>query len=148
MEASAGDDEELAKALGQWRQGDYSLAVTDFVLVDELVEDGGPQLDARAETVPGLVVVTQTCDIVNAVLGKDYVVVSPLRELTQQAIEDVQGFPVIAIASAVRGIIARHCGNDAGYGSRSAKSSRRRPREAYFKCMASKARSSRSHLSR
>ena len=90
MEASAGDDDELAEALGQWRQGDYSLAVTDFVLVDELVEDGGPQLDARAETVPGLVVVTQTCDIVNAVPGKEYVVVCPLKELTEQAIEDVR----------------------------------------------------------
>ena len=50
----------------------------------------------------GLAVVTQTCDIVNAVLGKDYVVVSPLRELTEQAIEDVQGLPVITTASAVR----------------------------------------------
>jgi len=89
MVADTGEDEALTQALGRWRQGDYSLAVTDFVFVDRLVDDG-PQVDARVEAVPGLVVVTQTCDIVNAAPGKGYVVVCPLKELTDQALEDVR----------------------------------------------------------
>lgn len=37
-----------------------------------------------------MVVVTQTCDIVNAAPGKEYVVLCPLKELTGQSLEDVR----------------------------------------------------------
>lgn len=74
-------------AVQQWRQGDYSLTMPGIVLVDD-TEDGNfvPFLD---ENLLGLVVVTQTCDIVNVAKGKDYVVVCPLIEVNEQSLNEV-----------------------------------------------------------
>ena len=88
--------DEDESALAAWRQGDYTLSVLEF-----LVADGwnGTELDAGAEPVQGLVVVTQTCDIVNLAPGKEYVVACPLVELNAKSIEDVRNgrSPVAAV---------------------------------------------------
>jgi hypothetical protein len=89
-QAGAADGETWERKLSQWRQGDYSLTLAEILTVDGLIEEDGILPDVAAAAVPGLVVVTQTCDIVNAVPGKDYVVVCPLKMMTEQALEDVR----------------------------------------------------------
>ncbi len=73
-------------ALSAWRQGDYTLSVSEFLVADEWNEDG---LQVSADSVKGLVVITQTCDIVNEAPGKECVVVCPLVEITPRNYEDI-----------------------------------------------------------
>ncbi len=74
-------------ALTVWRQGDYTLSVEEFLVTDAWSDDG-PQVDAVP--VIGLVVITQTCDIVNDVPGKEYVTVCPLVELDAKVYESIR----------------------------------------------------------
>jgi len=78
MEAQTVDagltDEEKAK-MKQWRQGDYTLDVAVFPV---LVRDEDGDLTADLEEVAGWIVVSQTCDIVNFVEGRDNIVVAPI----------------------------------------------------------------------
>ena len=73
--------------LAEWRQGDYTLSAEDFLVTDAWTEDG-PQVEAIP--VIGLVVITQTCDIVNVVPGKEYVTVCPLVELDAKVYESIR----------------------------------------------------------
>ena len=89
MTAEEGEAEARARLLRQWRQGDYSTTITEIILATGL-EDGTAVLAVDAEEVQGLVVVTQTCDIINEAAGKEYVVVCPLRELKPEVVEEVR----------------------------------------------------------
>ena len=71
--------------LSQWRQGDYSLDLRDFV-VSEGIANG--ELDVALDDVPGVVVITQTCDIVNDAPGKEYVVLSPLKVVSEDMLRE------------------------------------------------------------
>ena len=73
-------------ALQEWRQGDLALEESWFVHVGD---PGVPLTDAAAEAtdgglqaleseVRGLIIVTQTCDIVRACVDRPYVEVAPL----------------------------------------------------------------------
>jgi hypothetical protein len=75
-----------SESLAAWTQGDYTLSVSEF-----LVANGwnGTELETDAEPVEGLVVVSQTCDIVNTTPGKQHVVVCPLIKLTEKSFEDI-----------------------------------------------------------
>ncbi|MDO1585641.1 hypothetical protein [Rhizobium oryzicola] len=78
MEAQTVDagltDEEKAK-MKLWRQGDYTLDVVTFPV---LVMDEDGDLIAELDKVAGWIVVSQTCDIVNFVEGRDNIVVAPI----------------------------------------------------------------------
>ncbi|MGO1079766.1 hypothetical protein [Inquilinus sp. CA228] len=79
-------DAALVKALEDWRQGDCILAPIQFIEADGL--EGGA-LTVGSWDVPGLVVITQTCDIVNFGPGKESVVVCPLVELSDATLIEV-----------------------------------------------------------
>lgn len=89
---------EIDRALGVWRQGDCvlgevsfvhrldpSLAVTD---VGRAVQETGADL---VETeVAGLVIVTQSCDIVRSCTERPYVEVCPLVEVAPDAMREIE----------------------------------------------------------
>lgn len=71
-----------------WRQGDYTLGDQDFIYkydTDNPITEASKAADKEesivAHTVRGLVVVSQTCDIVKAVEKRPFVEVSPLVTL-------------------------------------------------------------------
>jgi hypothetical protein len=72
--------------IAEWRQGDYTTKLTDFVWIDGFDGDG-PVVEST--TVQGCVVVTQTCDIVNDTPGKEHVVVSPLVEVDERELDSI-----------------------------------------------------------
>ncbi|CAN7606497.1 hypothetical protein LJR245_004521 [Rhizobium leguminosarum] len=74
-------------SLDKWRQGDYTVDIKQFLVVDS-VEDG--ELVPFGLDVPGFVVISQTCDIVNFGPGKEHVVVCPLREVTESFLKEIQ----------------------------------------------------------
>lgn len=72
------EQEPIAERLLQWRQGDYALDVGGFLFAD--VAENGGAFDAREadDEVAGLVVISQTCDIIRLTDDKRFVAVSPL----------------------------------------------------------------------
>lgn len=87
MDGSTARAQATSSVLSAWRQGDYTLSVKDFLSADGW---SGSELEVNAYPVKGLVVVSQTCDIVNIAPGKEHVVVCPLVELTRTSLEDVR----------------------------------------------------------
>ncbi|MBX5202246.1 hypothetical protein [Rhizobium sp. NZLR1] len=88
MTSTVGSSSEIDKsALDKWRQGDYTVDIKQFLVVDS-VEDG--ELVPFGLDVPGFVVISQTCDIVNFGPGKESVVVCPLREVTDSFLKEIQ----------------------------------------------------------
>lgn len=79
-----------------WQQGDYSLSMTSFPVVDSL-DDG--ELILGGDPVVGVAVVTQTCDIVNTMPGKEHVVICPLVELSLATIEGIRKGRSLAAAA-------------------------------------------------
>lgn len=85
-------------ALGQWRQGDLALEEKLFIhlgdpaepLTEASAEASGEGLQALASETAGLVVVTQTCDIVRTCVIRPYVEVAPLVRLEAEALLEVQ----------------------------------------------------------
>lgn len=63
-----------------WRQGDYTLDLTQFPVI---VQDGEGNSVSRQKVV-GAVVITQTCDIVNTGAGRDVVTLCPLIEADEK----------------------------------------------------------------
>lgn len=70
--------DEIAEKLLRWRQGDYACDVGGFLFAD--VSEDGDAFDAResSDKVAGLVVISQTCDVVRLTDDKRFVSVSPL----------------------------------------------------------------------
>jgi len=91
MAGAEGEDQPARRAkrseLAEWRQGDYTLSVKEFLAVDAWGQEG---LEIWSDPVVGLCVVTQTCDIVNESSEKQQVVVSPLVEVTENVFDVVQ----------------------------------------------------------
>lgn len=83
------NEERLRRALSEWRQGDFVLDV-GFVYVG-LPEDGeGSEFDAILdEGIVGLVVVSQTCDIVQLTPERQFVTLCPLVEIPQAALAQI-----------------------------------------------------------
>lgn len=76
MPSDAGaETPEWAKHLLAWRQGDYSLGISQ-VLLAAAFEEG--DLVPTAGDAVGLACISQTCDIVNWGAGREYVAVAPL----------------------------------------------------------------------
>jgi hypothetical protein len=85
-------------ALRQWRQGDVALDAQWFVHVADprqpltrmaSAEDGdGPQ--ALTYPVEGLVLVTQTCDVVRSCVERPYAEFSPIVEVPGEVLHDIE----------------------------------------------------------
>lgn len=101
MPVLAPDSDEAKKidaALSEWRQGDLALDEALFVHV----ADGAAPLSSAAESIEGddiqavtsetagLVVVTQTCDIVRKCTERPYVEVAPLVKVSAEHLREVQ----------------------------------------------------------
>jgi hypothetical protein len=85
----AGDDEAVDSALSQWRQGDCALAEHWFAhrfapehpITPPARELAAAGVDLAESQVDGLVVLTQTCDIVRRCADRPYIEVAPLVEI-------------------------------------------------------------------
>lgn len=75
--------DELTESLAGWRQGDYSLGVGGHLYAERVADPKTDPYDVREtiNDVVGLVVVTQTCDIVNCRQDGETVTVCPLVKL-------------------------------------------------------------------
>lgn len=86
-EAESAELKDLRAALQPWRQGDYTISSGDFPVAflneNEIMEAGW-------DTVQGIVVVSQTCDIVNVVDLDDVVVVAPIAEVSESLLEAIK----------------------------------------------------------
>lgn len=78
------------RALSTWRQGDLALEEQWFVQVgdgsnplSEAAAGAGPGVQALTITCDGLVIVTQTCDLVRKCAERPYVEVAPLRQVSE-----------------------------------------------------------------
>ena len=76
--------------LSEWRQGDYSLDVGGFLYAG--VSSGGESFDAResGDGVRGLVVISQTCDIIRRTGGRHYATVCPLIKITPKEVKEAR----------------------------------------------------------
>ncbi|MEE4212772.1 MAG: hypothetical protein V2I43_26295 [Parvularcula sp.] len=107
---------EVDKAMSVWRQGDVVLGanipfmhVADLSrpLTDEAQEladeDPDPEetLASIATTIPGFVVLSQTCDLVRSCQDRPYVEVAPLKEVASEQITNARRIPAIAIVPEV-----------------------------------------------
>ena len=78
--SSPQDDDEL---LQEWRQGDFALDVGGFVFAKSPTGDFPFDIEEKTDGIIGLVVISQTCDIVRRTGGRHYVTVCPLIEVPQ-----------------------------------------------------------------
>lgn len=98
---AAGSEEanRIDAALEQWRQGDLALDQTWFVHMGDpscaLTEaadqaTGEEGVTALTSEVRGLVVITQTCDIVRGCMARPYIEVAPLIEVDEDSFRGVK----------------------------------------------------------
>ena len=78
-------------SLKQWRQGDFALAVGGFLFAG-VPSDEGDAFDAReeAESVVGLVAISQTCDIVRRTGGRHFITVCPLIRIGDRQLLEIR----------------------------------------------------------
>jgi hypothetical protein len=81
---------EINQALAVWRQGDLALDEKWFVHIGDgnvpltaAAHDAGPGMQALVVECDGLVVVTQTCDVVRDCRERHYVEVAPLLRVSE-----------------------------------------------------------------
>lgn len=92
-------NEEVNSALQAWRQGDVVLEIEEFVSLalpqspehtDAGQTESDEKWDVAIEPVHGLVVVSQTCDIVRAYKDRRYVELSPLVAVSPEDVREIQ----------------------------------------------------------
>ena len=105
------DAKRIDAALAQWRQGDVAVDADRFVhvadgaapLTNEAAElEAGPSVIQT--TVEGLVVLSQTCDIVRSCASRPFVELAPLVEVTEEEAHRIERGhrPNYAIVAALR----------------------------------------------
>lgn len=88
------DGEWIAQRLLEWRQGDYALGVGGFLFAERPEADGAFDARETENDVLGLVVVSQTCDVIRLSPDKPVVAVTPLIRLEGRGKEIANGrFP-------------------------------------------------------
>lgn len=96
--AGSGEADAIGAALNAWRQGDVALEETWFVhsgdpgeaLTDAAAEVAEQGLQALTSEVAGLVIVSQTCDIVRNCVIRPYIEVSPLVRVDDDDLQAIQ----------------------------------------------------------
>lgn len=89
LDPDSDDAKRIDAALGAWRQGDVAFGESWFVhvgdpampLSEAAAQAEGAGIQALTSDVDGLVVVTQTCDIVRSCTARPYVEVCPLVQV-------------------------------------------------------------------
>lgn len=76
----ATNDEPDLSALAEWRQGDYSFDLKGYVVAD-LPEETGEPVSTYVVDAEGIVVLSQTCDVVRADSPLESVIVAPLLKV-------------------------------------------------------------------
>lgn len=97
LAAESPEVQQIDEALAAWTQGDLALEERWFIhaadaslaLTSESAQAEG-ELQSITYEVEGLVVITQTCDIVRSCIERPYVEVAPLVEGTAQTIQEVE----------------------------------------------------------
>jgi hypothetical protein len=101
MAASEKDDPQyqiVDAALQEWRQGDCVLGEQWFIhrfdpelpLTDESAAVAGEGVDLAESAVRGLIVLTQTCDIVRKSIGRPFIEVAPIVEVSEQVAHEIE----------------------------------------------------------
>jgi hypothetical protein len=99
MLAPASDEaKRIDTALSEWRQGDLALDESWFVhigdasapLSEAAAQADGGGIQAFTSEVAGLVVITQTCDIVRSCTTRPYVEVAPLVQVNEHDLHTVK----------------------------------------------------------
>lgn len=88
--ADSAEAKRIDEALKEWRQGDLALNESWFVhvgdgakpLTDAAAEAGDAGVQAFTSEVGGLVVLTQTCDVVRTCTSRPYIEVAPLMHVS------------------------------------------------------------------
>lgn len=84
-------DNSQSNPLDDWRQGDYSLGVGPF-LYGDLPDQGSPDTISvffDDESAEGMVVISQTCDVVSDPKKFEYVAVCPLVRVDKNRISEI-----------------------------------------------------------
>jgi hypothetical protein len=81
-----GEIPDWVEGVSVWRQGDYTLDLSQMLLAKEIDEGG---LIPVAGEVLGVVVISQTCDIVNCRDDREWVVVAALVEVAEDTMENI-----------------------------------------------------------
>lgn len=74
--------------LQHWQQGDYALGVGGFIFADIAAGDELFDVEENVEDIVGLIVISQTCDIVRETGGRHYVAVCPLIKVDTEQIKE------------------------------------------------------------
>ncbi len=98
LAADSSEVQRIDAALKAWRQGDLALEEKWFVHLGDPVEPlseaaeqaEGEGVQALTSDAEGLIVVTQTCDIVRSCLTRPYVEVAPLMKVSGEDLRTVQ----------------------------------------------------------
>lgn len=107
-ESEPPDQQSILRA---WRQGDFALDVGPFIYGDLSANPDGRGLEAYfdEEDPPGVVVVSQTCDIVSDPARNPWVVVCPLVKADPARVTEIErgGVPRLALVeNAPEGLVA------------------------------------------
>ncbi len=99
MSDTSQEADQVAEKLRHWRQGDYACDVGGFLFAEVAEESGS--FDARESTdqLAGLVVISQTCDIVRLTDDKQFVSVCPLMVPTNRSEKEIAAgyFPSLTV---------------------------------------------------
>lgn len=75
-------DDDIDAVLSGWRQGDFALGGPDFLYRGAIGDDAADVIgEPIEETIEGIVVLTQTCDLVRSHRERPFVEVSPLASV-------------------------------------------------------------------
>ncbi len=78
------------ESLKYWRQGDFAYSVGGFLYAGIAVGDEPYKATDNLENVVGLIVISQTCDIVRRTGGRNYLSVSPLFKKNVKELSNIQ----------------------------------------------------------
>ena len=81
---------DLDKPLQNWRQGDFALDVGGFLFANTAEDDGLFDAEQTTENIVGLIVISQSCDIVRRTGGRFHLAVCPLIKVPSNEISAIQ----------------------------------------------------------
>ena len=87
MTGASEDVPAWATEIKNWRQGDYTLDVSQIVLAEDVE---GEDLIPVGVPVVGLIVISQTCDVVICSEGREWITVAALIEVDDQLLEHAE----------------------------------------------------------
>lgn len=79
-----------ADPLAEWRQGDFARGVGGFLFAGLSESDEPYDPEESADKVSGLVVISQTCDVVRRTAGREYVAVCALTKVDPADIGNIK----------------------------------------------------------